>query len=285
MARNRRRRRDTDKLPLLPALLLTVLTVGAVYFGLRAINAPKPTNLPQVDVMRSADLLHPTTNPTLDSKTVEYNGFTANFNATTHIPNWVSWELTADETNGTISRKSSRFAQDHDVPGCPSPNDYKGSGFDKGHLCPAADMKWSEESMHDCFYLTNICPQLRSLNGGVWKTLEEKCREWAKIDSALIIIAGPVLSPEPDEFIGDNQVAVPKAFFKVIAAPYANPPRGIAFLMPNGKLPAGQGFEQTATTIDNIEAITGHDFFPTLPDSLQALLESTAHYPRWTLRR
>lgn len=286
MARNKRRhRRDSDKLPLLPALLLTIVTLSAVYFGLRAINSPSQPNPALQDALHSADLLHPTTNPNLASETIEYTGFTVNFNPQTHIPNWVSWELTADETDGDISRKSSRFIADSNVKGSPTPNDYRGSGFDKGHLCPAADMKWSQEAMHDCFYLTNICPQLHSLNSGAWKTLEEKCREWAKIDSALVIIAGPVLNPNPDEFIGESQVAVPKAFFKIVAAPYANPPRGIAFIMANDRQATGQDFQQTALSIDEVEAITGHDFFPTLPDSIQELMEAGFHYKRWDLRR
>lgn len=211
----------------------------------------------------------------------DYTGFRVSFNPEHHQPNYVVWELTAGELDGTQAR-TSKFNTDAEVPGCASTNDYKKSGYDRGHMAPAGDMKWSYRAMTDSHYMTNICPQSHDLNGGRWATLENKCREWARRDSAIIIIAGPVLSDRLDRKIGDIGVTVPDRFFKVLLSPYVNPPRGIAFIMPNN--PPFDGIEDYATTIDNVEAITGFDFFSSLPDDIETAVESQAKYRDWDRR-
>lgn len=221
--------------------------------------------------------------PGTQENIINYTGMTVSFNPRYHIPNWVAWELTADEVNGAMPRND-KFQQDPNVPGCPRPQDYTRSGYDRGHMAPAGDMKWSEDAMHESFYMTNMCPQLHSLNSGAWKSLEEKCRQWAMLDSSLIIIAGPVLRRNPPtEYLGDSGVAVPNEFFKVILAPKANPIRAIGFIMPNGKVPGGM--QQAAVSVDEVEAITGHDFFSELPDDIENLIESQNQFHLWSSRR
>ncbi|WP_290453523.1 DNA/RNA non-specific endonuclease [uncultured Muribaculum sp.] len=218
------------------------------------------------------------TNPDLDEIIVDYAGMKISFNPTMHIPNWVAWELTAAEANGTEERKD-KFTADNRVAGCPSPSDYSNSGYDRGHMAPAGDMKWSQLAMKESFYMTNICPQHKKLNAGSWKRLEEKCRDWAIADSAIIIIAGPVLSEKITESIGENKVCVPKRFFKVILSPYTNPPRAIGFVMPNGPVPGGM--QATAMSVDDVEHITGHDFFSTLPQQTEQTVESQCQFHKW----
>lgn len=209
---------------------------------------------------------------------INYDHFNVDFNPELHIPNYVVWELTRDETYGTESR--GKFVRDYTVDGCPSTSDYTGSGYDRGHMAPAADMKWSPEAMRQCFYMTNICPQSHALNGGTWKKLEEKCRQWAQADSAIIIACGPVLTPTPDEYIGETGVAVPKAFFKVICSPYANPPRAIGFIMNNGKVHGG--LQAAAVSVDSIESLTGYDFFAAMPDEIESSMESECRFHYWS---
>lgn len=210
---------------------------------------------------------------------VSYTGMSMSFNPDLHIPNWVSWELTHDEAAGTEPR-ANNFARDYDVDGCADPSDYRGSGYDRGHMAPAADMKWSQQAMTESFYMTNMCPQAKALNTGAWKKLEEKCRQWAQRDSAIVIVCGPVLTDQIDKFIGENRVAVPKRFFKVILAPYANPPRGIGFIMPNSRVEGGM--QPAAVSIDQVESVTGHDFFSELPDSIESLVESECRFNYWS---
>lgn len=215
-------------------------------------------------------------------QTIEYAGFTVNFNPAKHIPNYVAWELTRSRLDGPHKR-SNNFRADETVAGCPTPDDYRRSGYDRGHMAPAADMKWSQKAMDDCFYLTNICPQSQKLNTGPWRTLEEATRRWAARDSALVIICGPILTDKLTETIGGTGVTVPRRFFKVILAPYADPPRGIAFVMSNLVQPGGM--QAAATSIDEVERITGMDFFAALPDDTEAQVEAQNNFNQWQRRR
>ncbi|WP_295731749.1 DNA/RNA non-specific endonuclease [uncultured Muribaculum sp.] len=220
------------------------------------------------------------TNPALQEKILYYKGMTVSFNPEAHIPNWVAWELTGTETQGEEPRAQS-FTADEDVDGCADPWDYSYSGYDRGHMAPAGDMKWDADAMRESFYMTNVCPQVKSLNTGTWKRLETKCRTWARADSAIYIICGPILTDSLKETIGDTRVVVPKRFFKVILSPYANPPRGIGFIMNNGYVKGGM--QQAAVSIDEVEAVTGHDFFSTLPDAVENEVESQCRFHNWSV--
>lgn len=215
------------------------------------------------------------------SRLKKYEGFTVSFNCDNATPNWTVWELLGSETEGTESR-SNRFWQDDEIDGCPHTSDYKNSNYDRGHLAPAADMKWSSKAMKDCFSLANICPQAHKLNSGAWKTLEDKCRIWAKRDSAIVIIAGPIYEPSDKKRIGANGVRVPSAFFKVILAPYTNEPRAIGFIYPNRECYGNM--RDYSMTVDEVERITGYDFFSSLPDNIENDIESHTSFTEWNKR-
>jgi len=213
---------------------------------------------------------------------IEYTGFNVSFNPAHHVPNYVAWELTGEETKGDSPRKS-KFRVDKDVFGCATLDDYRRSGYDRGHMAPAGDMKWSEQAMDDSHYLTNIVPQDHSINGGIWSSLEKLCRQWAVRDSALIIICGPVLTDIKQNIIGESGVSVPDRLFKVVLSPYTKPPRAIGFIFPNS--PTDDGLEAISTSVDNIEAITGFDFFDCLPDDVENEIESSTNYRVWTRQK
>lgn len=213
------------------------------------------------------------------SQLVDYEGFSLSFNKKMHVPNWVVWELTGEEVAGTFPRKDN-FRGDDNVAGSAEKWDYSYSGYDRGHMAPAGDMKWSKKAMDESFYMTNMCPQAKSLNTGAWKRLEEKCRQWATIDGAIIIVCGPVLTDPINEYIGDSRVAVPQRFFKVILSPYVDEPRGIGFIMPNSKVPGGM--QAAAVSIDEVERITGLDFFSSLPDEIENKVESQCKFHYWS---
>ncbi len=213
---------------------------------------------------------------------LKYEGFDISFNPAHHEPNYASWELTADKANGTM-RRESKFAADPDVFGCPTLDDYRNSGFDRGHMAPAGDMKWSRQAMKDSHLLTNMCPQDHALNGGRWSTLENKCRDWARRDSLLIIICGPVLTDRMPLTIGESKISVPERFFKVILSPTTVPPRAIGFIMPNSA-PA-EGLEALAVSVDQVEEITGFDFFHCLPDDIEAEVEGECNFRAWNRKK
>jgi len=213
-----------------------------------------------------------------ESRIKEYIGFTISFNKNNRTPNYVAWELLGNETSGT-TRRSNKFWTDSELEGCPDNSDYVRSGYDRGHMCPSADQKWSQEAMDDCFVMSNICPQAHALNNGAWKTLENKARLWAERDSAIMIVAGPIYTPADTMRIGKAGIRVPGAFFKVLAAPYLDEPRGIAFVYPNMAAPGNM--QNYAMSIDALEKLIGYDFFPSLPDVVEEKVESTYSFKEW----
>lgn len=274
------RRNKSVVLPSIKSLIVPL----AVLLCLWVANSLHGCNSPEDDVTSTGhygNLTHVVTNPSLPSQQKSYTGMDLSFNSKLHVPNWVSWELTAEETNGTVTR-GNKFYNDPDIDGCPETWDYSYSGYDRGHMAPAGDMKWSKQAMDDTFYLSNICPQDTKLNTGTWRTLEEKCRSWAKSDGKIYIVCGPIVEPGArDEYIGDTRVWVPKRFFKVVISPYANPARGIGFIMPNSKVEGGM--QACAVSIDEVEELTGNDFFSTLPDDIENRLESQCNFNEWAL--
>ena len=209
-----------------------------------------------------------------------YSGFTSYFNPETHIPNCVAYEIIESETTGDEPRKKS-FEADHTIDGCAESSDYRNSGYDRGHMAPAAEMKWSKVAMEESFLMTNICPQVKSLNSGIWHRLEQRVREWAARDSSIIVVCGPIFTPgKPVEQIGEIGVAVPHRFFKALYAPGRN--IGIAFIFDNDKV-KGE-LRKYAVTIDSVERETGLDLFYNLPDDIENEVENQCNYKLWEKR-
>ena len=214
------------------------------------------------------------------SQIIRHKGYTLSYNNDWRLANWAGYELTSNETDGDVER-SNWFDKDPMVKGIQVRHaDYTHSGFDRGHMAPAADMKWDKQAMIESFYMSNICPQVHALNAGLWNSLESRVRTWARRDSAIVVICGPIVPDEPMT-IGDNRVAVPEYFYKVIASPYTTQPRGIAFIMPNED--CDMPLYKYAVTIDSVEARTGIDFLYNLPDSLENYVEQNYDLKSWQL--
>lgn len=242
----------------------------------------RSSKAPMVDVAKGEGWKVVVIPDNLPSELKDYEGFTLSFNSDNGTPNYVAWELLGTEADGSEPR-GKKFARDEEVAGCPAPSDYSNSGYDRGHMCPAGDQKWSPQAMEDCFYMTNMCPQDNKLNARAWRTLEMKERDWAMRDSALWIVAGPIYEPSDKEFIGhDTRVRVPSAFFKVICAPYLDNPRAIGFIYPNMLSPGDMW--NYSMSVDQVEEITGFDFFPELPDELENRIEAERRVTEWRMK-
>lgn len=204
--------------------------------------------------------------------------YTTLYNAQNRIPDWVAWKLKSEHVEGPYKRLNAYFED----PLVPKPrandDDYRGSIWSHGHMCPAGDNKWDEDAMRESNYLTNICPQDRSLNSGIWNRLEQSCRIWARKYGDLFIVCGPVLLNTKHETIGLNEVVVPEAFFKVILC-IQGIPKAIGFVIRNNE--GKKKRDQYVNTIDEVERITGIDFFPALPDSIENAVESYANLEDW----
>ena len=206
-------------------------------------------------------------------------GYVASYNKATLLPNWVAWHLTAERTAGSAKRSGVDFAEDTEVPEPRATDwDYYNSGYDRGHMCPAADNKWSKKAMEESFLFTNMCPQNGNLNRGDWNEMEMACRKWAKKYGDLYIVCGPILYKGKHKTIGKNKVVVPEAFFKVVLRT-GDDPQAIGFIYKNtsGNRPK----DSYVNTVDEVERITGIDFFPSLPDDVEKNVEATADIANW----
>lgn len=223
----------------------------------------------------------PTITDERSDRIITHKGFTLSYNYDWKIPNWVAYELTDIEVMGEVPRYD-KFKPDPMVPQNVSAttNDYKHSGYDRGHLAPAADMKWDEQAMRESFYLSNICPQNPNLNGGVWKDLEEQVRDLASQKGSIFVACGPIVT-DASTTIGENKVVVPQAFFKVLLQEEDGKIHTIGFVYENisGRKP----MSTYAMTVDEVEEITGIDFFPSLPNKIEKKTESEVDFTKWTL--
>ena len=199
-------------------------------------------------------------------------GYTVSYNVYYKNPNWVAWELTREETKGETDRYD-KFMPDPDLP---EPRvvhkDYTRSGYDRGHMAPAADMKWSKQAMIESFYMSNICPQVGNLNRGDWNDLEELCRDWAEKYGRIYIACGPIFDSKSPKRIGEHKVAVPDRFFKVILIYNRKNPIAMGFIFKN--IAHSQDIEKYMVTVDSVENVTGMDFFSKLPDNVENRIES-----------
>jgi endonuclease G len=242
-------------------IVLCLCPAGAVRGDFASLREALPAHAPGPDI-------------------VEHAGYTLRYSETHEQAAWVAYVLTAERLAGTASR-SGDFRPDPAVPtGSATPADYWNSGYDRGHLAPAADMKWSARAMSESFLMSNMSPMSPEFNRGVWERLESRVREWAGENGELYIVVGPVLA-DVLPVIGKDRVAVPRAFFKVILDYRVPDYKGIGFLMPNE--PSSRSLDAFAVPIDSVEKATGIDFFPALPDSLERAVEGSLRPAAWGL--
>lgn len=232
---------------------------------------------------------------------IHHTGYTVSYNGQRRLPNWVAYELTPEETAGAAARQN-RFVPDPEVPPheTATTDDYKHSGYDRGHMAPAGDMKWSEQAMRESFYLSNICPQHPALNRGIWKQLEELVRKRAATRGSVYVVCGPFAAEDAPR-IGRQGVAVPHGFFKALLQEADGRWSAIGFVFDNGAadnatdeaLSASGGDRREnapdaalrvhTLSIDSLERLTGMDFFPALPDSIETVVERDIDPGWWGL--
>lgn len=193
---------------------------------------------------------------------------------------WVAYELTVEMLNADRVARMNNFRPDPKVrKASASPRDYVNTGYNRGHLVPASDMGFSKESMSESFYMSNISPQIRNFNSGIWRELEEQTRDWARKFKHLYVITGPILSEAVREQIGQNKVSVPDQYYKILLDITEPELKAIAFLIPNEV--RVEPILKFAVSIDVIENLTGIDFFPQLEDKLEEKLEEDVVTKPW----
>lgn len=201
---------------------------------------------------------------------------------------WVAYVLKPSYLK-RIDRKRPYFINDKKVKTkSASYRNYKQSGYDKGHLVPAGDMRFSLDAFNDTFYTSNISPQNHSFNAGIWNRLEQKTRYWTKKYGNLYVITGGILT-NGLQTIGREKVAVPNQFYKILLKYTKSSSenklkiKAIAFLIANKKS-SKAALYQFVVSIDKIEELTGIDFFSDLPDDIEARIEANSDYKEWSFR-
>ena len=192
---------------------------------------------------------------------------------------WVIYIMTREEAMTKEAQRTNKFRSDPQIPtGSATPGDYRRSGYDRGHLAPAADMAFSVQTMADSFFMSNMSPQKPAFNRGIWKDLEALVRYIAITERKIVVVTGPILPKEKTITIGTNQVTVPTHYYKVIFD-LTPPQKMIGFILPNEG--SDEPLATFAVTVDAVEKATGLDFFSKVPKEEQERLERTISVKAW----
>lgn len=220
--------------------------------------------------------------PTAVGEMVRHTYYTLSYNEDHEQADWVAYVLTRDQLQEKWVERSNTFRPDPDVrTESATPRDYTSSGYDKGHLCPAADMSFSAQAMDESFFMSNMSPQVPAFNMGIWRELEELTRDWARKFGSLYVVTGPILAQPSLGQIGFSKVTVPSYYYKVLLAPDQH--RAIAFMLPNQV--STRLVLDYAYSIDQVEASTGLDFFPQILKGLDEELEGSLDKDAWPIDR
>jgi len=233
-----------------------------------------------IDPWNDGDISHalPQLLDTIPNQIIKKYSYTLSYNNETKLPNWVTWHLTASHTDGPWPRCKYFYEDEEALQPRATIDDYRGSIWRRGHMCPAGDNKWDSLAMYETFALTNICPQNENLNNGLWNSIENDCRKWARKYGDIYIVCGPVFMNREHETLGVNNVVVPEAFFKVVLC-LTGTPKGFGFIVRNTD--GTKKKDLYYNSIDDIERITNIDFFPALPDSIEDFVESQCNIKDW----
>ena len=196
---------------------------------------------------------------------IHHKGHTLSYNPEWILPNWVAYELRAEELEGDAER-STYFSPDPLLAQFPCAEHWHdtNSGWVRGHMIPAGDLKYDQEAMNDSFYTSNVCPMNMTFNNSIWKRLEEKARKWAAKYGYIYIITGPVMGQNIHGKVGNSNIMIPDKFYKAVLIPYKGSFLAIGFIMDNDEGTQGK-LKDYAVTIDSLEKQIGIDLFVNLP--------------------
>ncbi|MFD0989933.1 DNA/RNA non-specific endonuclease [Mariniflexile jejuense] len=212
---------------------------------------------------------------------VHHEGYSLSYSEPHEQAEWVAYELKKTHLTNT-NFKRPYFEVDNAVKtGAASWRNYKNSGYDRGHLCPAGDRSYSKLAYNETFLTSNISPQEHEFNSGIWNTLEQKVRYWASKYDGVFVVTGGVLKGNM-KTIGSEHVAVPNQFYKVLIDVNSGKIKMIAFLMPHKN--SNKPLYDFVVSVDEVEKLTGIDFFPELDDSLENKLEASSSYKDWSFK-
>jgi endonuclease G len=215
-------------------------------------------------------------------KLIHHDYYSLSYLEEYEVPEWVAYKLTAESLRAPNVPRNKRFTEDYAVKTKSARHkDYSHSGYTRGHMAPAGDMAFNKTAMKQTFFMSNMTPQISAFNGGIWRELEECVRDWAFDNDELYVVSGPIFTEKPRDYIGDNRVAVPQAFFKAILDNKGSEKKAIGYIMEHKKLTAT--IDKYAVSIDEIESVTGLDLFADVLSANEEQIESTFDSDKWEL--
>lgn len=216
-----------------------------------------------------------------EGQLIHHKFFSLSYNEKNEQADWVAYELSEEMLKKPNLDRPDRFNPDYDViTRSAFHRDYSNTGFTRGHLVPAADMSWDDEAQKETFLMSNISPQPKGFNGGIWKELEENVRDWTYHNDRLYITSGPLFLGGSQTIGVNNKIKVPSHFFKALMDIDGKTQKSIAFIIPNNK--SELKLEEYATTVDDIELKTGFDLFPDLvTEEIESKIESNFDLRDW----
>ena len=210
---------------------------------------------------------------------VHHKGYSLSYNEPHEQAEWVAYELKKEHLS-SANFKRPYFEIDTAVKSKAAHwQNYKQSGYDRGHLCPAADRKYSKFAHDETFLTSNISPQKHNFNSGIWNTLEQKVRYWARKYDGVFVVTGGVLINDL-KTIGDENVTVPNYFYKILLDYNNGDPKMIGFLIEHEN--SNRPLYEFVVSVDSIETLTGIDFFPQLRDEIENRIEASSSYKDWS---
>lgn len=234
-------------------------------------------------VYEGAEAKHDTNEYFLPTSTtgqiVHHEGYSLSYSEPHEQAEWVAYELKKTHLSNT-NFKRPYFEIDKAVKsGAAHWRNYKQSGYDRGHLCPAGDRKYSQVAHDETFLTSNISPQKHSFNAGIWNRLEQKTRYWAGKYDGVFVVSGGVLKGNMTT-IGEEKVAVPNQFYKVLIDNNSGHTKVLAFVIPHKE--SKRPLYDFVVSVDEVEQLTGIDFFSELEDTLENRIEASSNYNNWS---
>ena len=210
---------------------------------------------------------------------VHHEGYSLSYSEPHEQAEWVAYELKKSHLSNT-NFKRPYFEVDKSVKTKAAHwRSYKNSGYDRGHLCPAGDRKYTKFAHDETFLTSNISPQKHDFNAGVWNRLEQKVRYWANRNDGVFVVTGGILKNNL-KTIGADKVSVPNQFYKIILDNNTGKTKVLAFLMTHKD--SNKPLYEFVTSVDNIENLTGIDFFSELNDDIENKIEASSSYKAWS---
>jgi len=254
---------------------IIALTAGFAYFKKQLANIAENTSEPSVDYTLRTFL------PSSTGEIVHHKYYSLSYAEQHEQAEWVAYTMDREMLNKPNVNRFGMFNQDDDVKTKSAEHrDYNNSGYTRGHLVPAGDMAFDTVAMRETFLMSNVSPQIKAFNNGIWKELEENTRDWTYTNGKLYIITGPILKNVTQTIGQENKVTVPSGFFKVLLDFESPEKKGIAFIIPNEL--SKKRLEDYMVTIDEVESLTGLDFFDNMIDNIEEEnIESTIRKESW----